>query len=62
MAESYVLEKLRSVEETYNELTRRLGDPDIATDPDELQRVAKARSSLEETVETYNQWNKPKKT
>ncbi len=56
MAESYVLEKLRSVEETYNELTRRLGDPDIATDPDELQRVAKARSSLEETVETYNQW------
>jgi len=56
MAESYVLEKLRSVEETYNELTRRLGDPDIATDPEELQRVAKARSSLEETVETYNQW------
>ena len=56
MAESYVLEKLRSVEETYNELTRRLGDPDIATDPEELQRVAKARSSLEETVQTYNQW------
>ena len=56
MAESYVLEKLQSVEETYNELTRRLGDPDIATDPEELQRVAKARSSLEETVETYNRW------
>ncbi len=56
MAESYVLEKLKSVEETYNELTRRLGDPDIATDPEELQRVAKARSSLEETVQTYNQW------
>ena len=58
MAESYVLEKLQSVEETYNELTRRLGDPDIATDPEELQRVAKARSSLEETVEIYNQWKK----
>ena len=58
MAESYVLEKLQSVEETYNELTRRLGDPDIATDPEELQRVAKARSSLEETVEVYNQWKK----
>ena len=58
MAETYLLEKLQSVERTYNELTRRLGDPDIATNPGELQRVAKARSSLEETVETYENWKK----
>ncbi|XTZ09977.1 MAG: hypothetical protein ACQZ3N_07515 [cyanobacterium endosymbiont of Rhopalodia yunnanensis] len=45
MAESYLLEKLESVEQTYKELTYRLADPDIATNPDELQRVAKARSS-----------------
>ncbi|ACB53393.1 peptide chain release factor 1 [Crocosphaera subtropica ATCC 51142] len=56
MAESYLLEKLQSVEQTYQELTRRLADPDIATNPDELQRVAKARSSLEETVNTYKTW------
>ena len=56
MAETYLLEKLQSVEETFKELTRRLGDPDIATNPDELQKVAKARSSLEETVNTYNEW------
>ena len=56
MAESYLLEKLQSVEQTYQELTRRLADPDIATNPDELQRVAKARSSLEETVNTYEEW------
>lgn len=56
MAESYLLEKLQSVEQTYQELTRRLADPDIATNPDELQRVAKARSSLEETVNTYETW------
>ncbi len=56
MAESYLLEKLQSVEHTYEELTRRLADPDIATNPDELQRVAKARSSLEETVNTYQTW------
>ncbi|MFW6264148.1 MAG: peptide chain release factor 1 [Cyanobacteriota bacterium] len=56
MAESYLLEKLQSVEQTFHELTRRLADPDIATNPDELQRVAKARSSLEETVNTYNTW------
>jgi peptide chain release factor 1 len=58
MAEVYLLEKLKSVEQTFQELTRRLGDPDIATNPDELQKVAKARSSLEETVNTYHEWQK----
>ncbi|MGK7953262.1 MAG: peptide chain release factor 1 [Xenococcaceae cyanobacterium] len=56
MAEAYLLEKLQSVEQTFQELTRRLGDPDIATNPDELQKIAKARSSLEETVTTYQEW------
>jgi peptide chain release factor 1 len=37
-------------------LTRRLADPDIANNPNEYQRVAKARSSLEETVNTYETW------
>lgn len=58
MVESYLLEKLASVESTYRELTRRLGDPDIATNPNELQKVAKMRSSLEETVNTYQEWQK----
>jgi peptide chain release factor 1 len=56
MAETYLLDKLQSVEHTFYELTRRLADPDIATNPDELQKVAKARSSLEETVNTYDAW------
>lgn len=56
MAEVYLLDKLKSVERTFEELTRRLGDPDIATNPNELQKVAKARSSLEETVNTYGEW------
>lgn len=56
MAETYLLEKLRSVEQTFHELTRKLGDPDVISDPQELQRIAKARSSLEITVETYEEW------
>lgn len=56
MAETYLLSKLQSVEQTFNELTRRLSDPDVATDPPEMQRVAKARSSLEEVVNTYETW------
>lgn len=58
MAEAYLLEKLNSVDQTFHELTRRLADPDIATDPGEYQRVAKTRSSLEETVNTYDAWKK----
>lgn len=56
MAESYLLEKLKSVEQTFNELTRRLADPDVAKDPNEYQRVARSRSSLEEVVNTYDTW------
>ncbi len=56
MAEAYLLDKLKSVEQTFQELTHRLADPDIATNPDELQKIAKARSSLEETVITYHKW------
>jgi peptide chain release factor 1 len=56
MAEQYLLEKLKSVEQTFNELTRRLGDPDTARDQDEYQQIAKARSGLEEVVNTYETW------
>jgi peptide chain release factor 1 len=56
MAEAYLLDKLQSVEQTFNELTRRLADPDIAKDPSEFQRVAKSRSSLEEVVAAYDDW------
>jgi peptide chain release factor 1 len=56
MAEQYLLEKLKSAEQTFHELTRRLGDPDTAKDPDEYQKIAKSRSSLEEVVDTYENW------
>ncbi len=56
MAEVYLLEKLKSVEQTFHDLTRRLADPDTASDPSEFQRVAKLRSSLEEVVDTYEIW------
>jgi peptide chain release factor 1 len=56
MAETYLLEKLKSVEQTFHELTRRLADPDTAKNPDEYQKIAKTRSSLEETVTTYEDW------
>jgi peptide chain release factor 1 len=51
-----MLQKLENVESTFQELTVRLADPEVATDPEELHRVAKARSALESTVQTYHQW------
>ncbi len=60
MAETYLLDKLQSVEQTFEELTRLLADPDVATNPDEFQKVARTRSSLEETVNTYEIWKKTK--
>ncbi|MEO1401484.1 MAG: peptide chain release factor 1 [Cyanobacteria bacterium J06635_1] len=58
MAEQYLLDKLKSVEQTFEELTKRLADPDVAKDPDEFQKIAKMRASLEETVITYGDWKK----
>ncbi len=56
MAETYLINKLKSVEQTFSELTRRMADPEIAADPGEFQQVAKARSSLENVVDTYDTW------
>ena len=56
MAEAYLIDKLKSVEETFHELTRQMADPDVASQPGEFQRVAKARAALEEVVATYEQW------
>jgi peptide chain release factor 1 len=58
MLPPYLLRKLQSISQTFYELTRRLADPDVAKDPQEFQRIAKLRSSLEETVQVYEQWQK----
>ena len=58
MPAAYFIKKLESVEQTFNELTRRMGDPDVATDHGEFQRIAKVRASLEETVLTYETFRK----
>lgn len=56
MAEAYLLDKLKSVEQTFNELTRRLADPEVAVQPGEFQRIATARASLEEVAMTFEVW------
>lgn len=55
-APPHLLSRLQDIKGTFDELTMRLADPDVMRDPGELQRIAKARSSLEATVDTYQEW------
>ncbi len=55
-APPHLMSRLKDIKGTFDELTMRLADPDVMTDPGELQRVAKARSSLEPMVDTYQEW------
>ncbi|MEE9198505.1 MAG: peptide chain release factor 1 [Dehalococcoidia bacterium] len=51
-----MLKKLESREHRYQELDRLMADPQVAINPDELQRLAKERASLEEMVVKYRDY------
>lgn len=53
-----MFQKLDNVEKRYQELTARLGSPDL--DPKDLQSVAKEQASLREVVETYQEYKSVK--
>ena len=47
------LEKLEAMESRFKELEQLMADPQIATNPEEIQRLAKERASMEELVSKY---------
>jgi peptide chain release factor 1 len=53
-----VLEKLRSVEEKYLELERKLSDPDAAGDWQVYRKLGKERADLEPIVMKYREYQK----
>lgn len=52
----HFLEKLKDIEKTYEELEVKLSDPTVVADQTNFKRLAKTRHQLEQTVETYRQW------
>ena len=46
-------DKLNAAEMTFKELQMRMADPEVAGNSTEFQKVAKAASDLEETVNTF---------
>lgn len=55
-------EKLSIFEKRYNELSNKLYQPDIASDPEEYQRVMKEYKEIEPIVEEYGRYKKAKST
>lgn len=51
-----MFERLQSLEERYEELSRLLSDPDVVSDPKRLRDYSKEQSDLEETVMCFREY------
>ncbi|KAK1356955.1 peptide chain release factor APG3, chloroplastic [Heracleum sosnowskyi] len=56
MAEPYLITKLDSAEKTWKELSVKLAEPDIVTNPSEYQKLVQSMAELEEVVNTYQRF------
>ncbi|KAK9088541.1 hypothetical protein Scep_027623 [Stephania cephalantha] len=56
MAEPYLITKLESAEKTWRELSVKLADPDVVSNPSEYQKLAKSMAELDEVVSTYREF------
>ena len=56
--ERYMIDKLQQAESTFKEMQLRMGDPDVAANATEFQRVAKAAADLEGISTAFGKVNK----
>jgi peptide chain release factor 1 len=55
-APDFLIKKLESSAQTHKELTFRLADPDVASDPKEYQKLSKALGELTAVVDQYTRY------
>lgn len=55
MADKFVMTRLKSIKDAYDELTAKLADPEVSNDTDQLLSITKERSRLEPTVEAFQE-------
>lgn len=55
---NFYITKLQALEERYEELSEKLSDPQIMSDPENYAKLAKELSSLEEVVKTFQEYKK----
>ena len=51
-----LIKKLDDIEHTYNELDKKLADPAVYGDQEQLKKVSKAKKSLQETYDLYQRF------
>ena len=51
-----MLERLEAIEKRYDELERQIATPEVASDPKQLQTLARERAGLENVVTKYRQY------
>ncbi len=51
-----MIEQLEKIEKRYQEIDRRMAQPEVATDLNQLQALAQERASLENLVTTYREY------
>ncbi|GMH20477.1 hypothetical protein Nepgr_022318 [Nepenthes gracilis] len=56
MAEPYLITKLESAEKTWKDLSVKLADPDVVSNPSEYQKLAQSMAELDEVVSTYKRF------
>lgn len=52
-----LIERLKEIEDRYDELSQKLADPEVWSDQKEYQRLAKAHSDLSDIVAKYREYN-----
>ena len=55
-------EKLKKVDERYREIEEEIARPEVATDPNQLQKLAKERAGLEDVVNMYREYEATSKS
>ncbi|XP_058200188.1 peptide chain release factor APG3, chloroplastic [Rhododendron vialii] len=56
MAEPYLIAKLESAEKTWKELSVKMADPDVVSNPSEYQKLAKSLSELDGVVSSFRKF------
>ncbi|HEY78434.1 MAG TPA: peptide chain release factor 1 [Dehalococcoidia bacterium] len=53
-----MLDKLKQIEKRYEELEKQIASPEIVSDPQQLQRLAQERATIEELVTMFREYKK----
>ncbi|KAM1042195.1 hypothetical protein ACFX2C_031293 [Malus domestica] len=61
MAEPYLITKLDSAEKTWKDLSVKLADPDVVSNPSEYQKLAQSVAELDEVVTIYRDFKDSEK-